>query len=264
MPKMPDFGRFLCQIFPAHARKIRELCLSLKLLWLTRSTANVTAETKTLILDFSRAYPDAGFPEHVPGATVLDLSAIEGTVCYCDPVAEAQIKAAIAGRPEVIHWIDSGDYHYVTKLFTDALTEPFTLVLFDNHPDDQAPEFDGVLSCGSWVAAMKEENPLLQEVISVGPDGARPALDVAGKAVWVSVDKDILCPCYARTDWSQGTMTLPQLEEMLGAVLTRSAKVLGVDLCGEFPLHKGGTPEDLRINLQTNLELQQFITNHIN
>lgn len=223
----------------------------------------MTAKTKTLILDFSRAYSDAGFPERVPGSTVLDLSDIEGTVCYCDPDAAAQIKAAIAGREEKIHWIDSGDYHYVTKLFTDSLTEPFTLVLFDNHPDDQAPEFEGVLSCGSWVAAMKEENPCLQEVISVGPNGARPALAVEGKAVWVSVDKDILCPCYARTDWSQGTMTLPQLEDMLGKVFADSGRILGIDICGEFPLHKGGTPDDLRVNLATNIELQQFITNHI-
>ena len=223
----------------------------------------MTAKTKTLILDFSRAYCDAGFPERVPGSTVLDLSAIEGSVCYCDPAAEAKIKAAIAGREEKIHWIDSGDYHYVTKIFTDSLTEPFTLVLFDNHSDDQAPEFEGVLSCGSWVRAMRETNPMLQEVIAVGPDGACPPLDVAGKAVWVSVDKDILCPCYARTDWSQGTMTLPQLEEMLGTVLTDSGIILGVDICGEFPLHKGGTPDDLRVNLATNIELQQFIANHI-
>ena len=229
-----------------------------------QGTTDVTAKTKTLILDFSRAYSDAGFPEHVPGSTVLDLTGIEGSVCYCDPAAEAQIKAAIAGREERIHWIDSGDYHYVTKLFTDSVAEPFTLVLFDNHPDDQAPEFEGVLSCGSWVRAMRETNAMLEDVITVGPDGARPALDVAGKAVWVSVDKDILCPCYARTDWSQGGFTLPQLEEMLETVLTGSAKVLGVDICGEFPLHKGGTPDDLRVNLATNIELQQFITNHIN
>ena len=50
-----------------------------------RSTATVTAKTKTLILDFSRAYPDAGFLEMLPGASVLDLSSLEGTVCYCDP-----------------------------------------------------------------------------------------------------------------------------------------------------------------------------------
>ena len=224
----------------------------------------MTAKTKTLILDFSRAYCDAGFPELVPEATVLDLTDIEGTVCYCDPEAAQKIKSAIAGREEKIHWIDSGDYHYVTKLFTDSLTEPFTLVLFDNHPDDQAPEFEGVLSCGSWVRAMRETNPMLQEVISVGPDGACPPLDVAGKAVWVSVDKDILCPCYARTDWSQGTMTLPALEEQLAELFAQAGRILGIDICGELSAAKGATPEDCAVNLRTNLELQEFISNHIN
>lgn len=224
----------------------------------------MTAETNTLILDFSGAYSDAGFPERLPGAARIDFTSLGGTVCYCDPDAAGRIKAVLAGRKERIHWIDSGDFHYVTKLFTDALTEPFTLVLFDNHPDDQAPEFEGVLSCGSWVRAMRQENPMLREVISVGPDGACPALDLDGKAVWVSVDKDILSPCYARTDWSQGTMTLPELERQLERVFTRAGKILGVDICGELSAAKGATPEDCAVNLRTNVELQNFISNHIN
>lgn len=229
-----------------------------------RSTATVTAKTKTLILDFSRAYPDAGFPEMLPGASVLDLSSLEGTVCYCDPGAAAKIKAAITGREEKIHWIDSGDFHYVTKLFTDAVAEPFTLVLFDHHPDDQAPEFEGVLSCGSWVAAMKAENPWLEAVCSVGPDCETGLQGIDGRKVWLSIDKDVLGRDYARTDWSQGTMTLSGLKEQLADVFDRAGEILGVDICGELSTAKGATPEDRRINLQTNIDLQKFISNHIN
>ena len=218
----------------------------------------------TLMLDFSRVYSDEGFDVSLgPRATRLDFTSLEGTTCYCDPESEARIRQALAGRTERIHWIDSGDYHYVTKLFTDSLSEPFTLVLFDNHPDDQAPEFPGVLSCGSWVLAMRKENPFLGDVITVGPGGTRPALDVEGRSVWVSVDKDILAPEWARTDWSQGAFSLGELEGLLAEVFRSCGKVLGVDLCGEFPPCKGGTPEDQRINLTTNIELQQFILNHI-
>lgn len=225
----------------------------------------MTAET--LILDLSRVYADEGWIARLGDTAVcLDLSAIDGTTCYCDPAAEAQIRSAVAGRTERIHWIDSGDYHYLTKILSDALaTEPFTLVIFDNHPDDQAPAFDGeMLSCGGWVRSMQEGSRFLERVIVVGPDGAKPALDVDGKAVWVSLDKDILSKDYARTDWSQGDMSLEELTGMLETVFTKSARVLGVDICGEFPPAKGGSPEDQRINLATNIAIQEFIINHIN
>ena len=219
----------------------------------------------TLITDFSRVYSDQGFDAFLgERACRLDLTSLQGTTCYCAPSAAAEIRRALSGRSERIHWIDSGDYHYMTKLFTDALAEPFTLVLFDNHPDDQAPGFEGIgLSCGSWVLAMQEGNRQLEGVITVGPEGARPALDVRGKAVWISIDKDILSREYARTDWSQGGFSLPELEEMLSEVFDGAGKVLGVDVCGEFPPVKGGSPEDQRINLATNIEIQQFIENHI-
>ena len=47
------------------------------------------------------------------------------------------------------------------------------------------------------------------------------------------------------------------------ALSVPGAEVLGVDICGEFPPCKGGSPEDQRINLATNIELQQFIENYI-
>ena len=224
-----------------------------------RSTATVTAKTKTLILDFSRAYPDAGFLEMLPGASVLDLSSLEGTVCYCDPGAAAKIKAALAGREEKIHWIDSGDFHYVTKLFTDALAEPFTLVLFDHHPDDQAPEFEGVLSCGSWVAAMKAENPWLEAVCSVGPESETGLQGIDGRKVWLSIDKDVLDRAYARTDWSQGEHTPAQVCGMLEALIG-PMKLAAIDICGGITPEKGATPEDLRLNRETDIALYQFLS----
>lgn len=225
----------------------------------------------TLILDFSGVYPDCDFATALEASGTAaplrqcSLQAIEGTTCYCDPDAADAIRKAISDAMEPLHWIDSGDYHYVTMLFAERLSEPFTLVLFDNHPDDQAPEFPGVLSCGSWVRALREECPLLEGVVSLGPDGVFPdslaALD--GKAVYISIDKDVLDPEWARTDWSQGSLSLEGLEALLGEVFDRTGKILGIDICGELPASKGGHAEDLRVNLRTNLSLQSFISNHI-
>ena len=44
----------------------------------------------------------------------------------------------------------SGDYHYLTALWLRRMTEPFTLVSFDNHPDwDTRPPH---WACGSWLS----------------------------------------------------------------------------------------------------------------
>ena len=67
---------------------------------------------------------------------------------------------------------------------------------------------------------------------------------------------------WARTDWSQGSMSLAQVEEILGRLL-KEMQVVAVDICGELAPSKGATPEDLRINKETNIELYKFITNHL-
>ena len=231
------------------------------------------------IVDFSGVYEAEGF---LPGLQargipfrLFRLDDIEGTNCYCDPESEAEIDRRLAlARRCGIRWIDSGDYHNVSKILAEGETAPFTLVLVDNHPDDQEPAFGGVLSCGSWVREMKEKNPMLEAVWTLGPDhrirndegtvdrelereigDLLAALD--GKRVYLSVDKDVLDRNAARTDWSQGTYPLDVLKGWIGEILKKD--VVAIDLCGEMTPTKGATPEDLRINCETNIELQEFI-----
>lgn len=234
-----------------------------------------------VIADFTGVYEEEGFlPElrekGVPFRLVR-LDDIEGTNCYCDPEAEAEILRRLAPEAATVRWLDSGDYHYVSKILAGGETEPFTLVLVDNHPDDQAPAFDGVLSCGSWVREMRASNRMLESVWTLGPDhrirggetdreledGIEDLLEeLEGKRVYLSVDKDVLDKDYARTDWSQGTYSLAQLKGWLGCLL-EGADIVAIDLCGELSPSKGATPEDLRVNCETNIELQEFILEHL-
>ena len=171
------------------------------------------------------------------------LGDIEGTTCYCDPDAEAEISRRLIPEPEErMRWIDSGDYHYVTKILAAREQSPFTLVLVDNHPDDQAPAFGGVLSCGSWVRDLREASPVLEEVWTLGPD-------------------HVLDRAWSRTDWSQGTYSPAQLKGWLDGLLRQD--IVAVDLCGELAPEKGATPEDLRINGKLNVELQEFILSYL-
>jgi aminomethyltransferase len=136
--------------------------------------------------------------------------------------------------------------------------EPFSLLLLDNHPDNQEPEFGGVLSCGGWVKTLQERCPMLQEVLTIGPELREyPDGWARGKRVYVSLDKDIMSKDYARTDWSQGEFTLEGIEGILRKV---EGNIIAVDICGELSVSKGATPEDLRINKLTNIQLLELMS----
>ena len=234
-----------------------------------------------LVADFSGVYEAEGFLRFLQEQDLpvrhVELGETEGTMCYCDGAAEAEIRRRIAPVADAgIRWIDSGDYHYMTKILAGFQQEPFVLVLVDNHPDDQEPAFGGVLSCGSWVKELRESQPMLKEVWTLGPDHRirGPEVDreleegiddllaaVEGKRVYLSIDKDVLDRQWSRTDWSQGTYSPAQLKRWLDGLLRLD--VAAVDICGELSPEKGATPEDLRVNCELNVELQEFILSYL-
>ena len=102
----------------------------------------------------------------------FDCTQIDGTDCYCDDEAQAilrkQIVEVSAKTKPGIHFFDNGNYHYMSKLWTDQIQEPFDLVVFDHHPDMQPPRFEGILSCGGWIKEVLEHNKFVQKVIVIG------------------------------------------------------------------------------------------------
>ena len=219
----------------------------------------------SLVCDFSGVYGDQGFV--VPGACVVDLKGIEGTCCYC--TAEQEIAGKLPAVLPKIRFIDSGDYHYMTYILAMREKEPFSLLLLDNHPDNQEPEFGGVLSCGGWVKTLQERCPMLQEVLTIGPERKEyPEGWAKGKRVYISLDKDIMSKEYARTDWSQGNFTLEEIDNIIKKVVDEipgtsprmTQGIVAIDICGEISIAKGATPEDLRINKLTNIELLKLMS----
>ena len=220
----------------------------------------------TLVCDFSGAYGAQGFlgwlEENAGGTEVLELKGLEGTSCYCDAEAAMEIGRMLPENLPGLRWLDSGDYHYMSHLLALREMKPFHLLLLDNHPDNQEPAFGGgVLSCGSWVKAMREENPLLGDVLWIGPENGdclEWMEERRGERLYISLDKDVMAPQWARTDWSQGEFGLEQVEEILKLALTKM-DTAAIDICGEISASKGATPEDMRINFETNTKLYNLI-----
>lgn len=65
------------------------------------------------------------------------------------------------------------------------------------------------------------------------------ARQIAGKRVYISIDKDCLRPADAATDWEQGQMTLDTLCEGIRH-FSQSCHIVGIDVCGEY------SPEPIR------------------
>lgn len=226
-----------------------------------------------LIIDLSGVYREEAFASALDAASkdyvMLDLRKLEGTSCYLGEDSGRILRRELAPySEEKLRFIDSGDYHYLSALLAEMLYEgPFTMVLLDNHPDNQEPEFPGMLSCGSWAGAIG--NPLLEKVVIFGPEGCLrdiPSLrkEVRGSGrVYISLDKDIMSRDYARTDWSQGEFTLNDVKDALLAVSEEAGEIVAVDVCGEISRAKGGREEDFGLNLRTNMELMRFISEEL-
>lgn len=220
----------------------------------------------------------------------LDCKNVRGTNCYCDEAAGQELKKMIQDYPpDGIHFIDSGNYHYVTKLWTDKIKEPFSLVLFDHHADMQPPAFGDVLSCGSWVKELLDTYSNLKKVylMGIGEEFIFPVKNkYKDKVVWfsekdlkskkalswfknayikeslyVSVDKDLLSPETVTTNWDQGEVSLDTLLELIHIILVYQ-KVIGMDVTGEC----GGISAEEKKpklfkahNLVNNVLLQEYL-----
>ena len=221
---------------------------------------------ETVITNFSGIYKNQNFYKNYAEEEIswTELSDLSGCNCYCDAEASDRIRKEIqAFTGKGLHFIDSGNYHYMTRLWLEKMQIPFRPLVFDNHTDMQPPAFGGLLSCGGWIAVSLEELPLLQEVILVGPDEeayTQVEPDLQQKVLFLSreklstmtaeekegffnnlsedlplygsVDKDVLCKGDASTTWSQGDMHLSELMSFLELVLERQ-NILGMDVCGE-------------------------------
>ena len=247
------------------------------------------------VQDFTGVYAEQPFMQELRATAEiskdvrwLDCTKIVGTDCYCDDDAIKEINALIdsaekhsksecsiienrgnsTSAPD-IHFFDNGNYHYMSKLWTDRVQEPFTLIVFDHHPDMQPPRFGGILSCGGWVKEVLDNNKFIQNAIIIGVknelvETIREELSQSGESsilekvtfikeselsilsslicsdfvnvlspnLYISIDKDALSPSYAVTNWDQGSLTLDALKNCITA-LTTNRKILGIDICGE-------------------------------
>lgn len=250
---------------------------------------------KNLIVNFTNTYPRENLNE-IENTDWIDCSDISGTDMYCTDDAAKKIWDRLKNYSEKgIHFIDSGNYHYVTEFFVEKINYKFSLVLFDYHNDMQIPMIHTFTTCGEWARDVLEKNKNLEQLILIGPkqDTIDEICDLDEKfrkklvcislqqleentalkkldeikentPLYISIDKDVLSKHYAKTNWNQGNMSVDLIKTILKKFL-KNNDIIGADICGERSVYEPipDFVEDRAINRKTNKVLYDFLTKFI-
>ena len=217
---------------------------------------------------------------------------------YCSKEANKRIWEKI--KPygiQGIHYIDSGNYHYISKIITDHIDEPFGLVMYDHHTDMQIPMVPGMMSCGDWAGQALSQNKNLRQLVIVGPpekdidqtlesyNGSQSgrllifsAEDLHGGLLedklklirtdlplYISIDKDVLGTEDCETNWSQGNMSIGGLERLLGVFLGGQGEERNSDACRNDERYAGDIRHsrilgvDICGEIQTDIPVPEYL-----
>lgn len=254
-------------------------------------------KNENMILDFTHVYRDEDIKD-IDRFRYIDCSDIQETNMYCSKNAYEKIWGRIEPYGiQGIHYIDSGNYHYITKIITDHITEPFGLVMYDHHTDMQIPMVPEMMSCGDWAGQTLIQNENLRQLVVVGPpesdieqtlesySGSQSgrlltfsAEDLHGDLLenklklirtdlplYISIDKDVLGTEYTETNWSQGDMSIGGLEHLLGVFLGCQDDEKNTDACRNDERYAGGIRHsrilgvDICGEVQTDISVPEYL-----
>ncbi len=254
-------------------------------------------KNENLILDFTHVYCDEDIKD-IDRFRYIDCSDIQETDMYCSKNAYEKIWGRIEPYGiQGIHYIDSGNYHYISKIITDHIDEPFGLVMYDHHTDMQMPMVPEMMSCGDWAGQALSQNKNLRQLVIVGPpesdieqtlesySGSQSgrlltfsAEDLHGDLLenklklirtdlplYISIDKDVLGPEYTETNWSQGDMSIDGLERLLSVFLGGQGEEKNSDACRNDERNAGDIRHsrilgiDICGEIQTDISVPEYL-----
>lgn len=254
-------------------------------------------KNENMILDFTHVYRDEDIKD-IDRFRYIDCSDIQETDMYCSKNAYEKIWGRIEPYGiQGIHYIDSGNYHYISKIITDHIDEPFGLVMYDHHTDMQMPMVPEMMSCGDWAGQALSQNKNLRQLVIVGPpesdieqtlesySGSQSgrlltfsAEDLHGDLLenklklirtdlplYISIDKDVLGTEYTETNWSQGDMSIDGLERLLSVFLGGQGEEKNTDACRNDERYDGGIRHsrilgvDVCGEVQTDISVPEYL-----
>ena len=215
----------------------------------------------------------------------ISMKDVDGRNMYCDDEAYGIIRGRLSGFSDSasgIHLIDTGNYHYMSRVFTSFIEDGYDLLLIDHHTDMQEASFGGLLSCGSWAREVLEKDAHLGTLTVIGPEkfeegGDEITVSAGGRKLtgcvykgmneaseklplYISVDKDVMGTSMCITNWDQGDLTMNELAEII-AEFSGGRKVIGADICGGISASDPGYDgEAAAKNMSSDIELIKILS----
>ena len=158
--------------------------------------------------------------------------------------------------------MDNGNHHYLTHLVTEMIPFPYSLILIDNHKDDQPPAFEGILSCGGWVLEARKQANLKKDIYIGRNSDIEAALNSLDPniPVFLSIDKDVLSENEVMTNWDQGDMSLLELTDLVKTIKNRFS-IIGCDICGEP--EPTSSSQDIKKSMEVNMCLIKLMNTYL-
>jgi len=213
---------------------------------------------------------------------VLDFTNISGLKLISSLDKLQKLSKKLLPTMKSINFIGSGDYHHITYSIISNIPYKFSLIVFDNHCDcNDMP--NGTISCGSWIA-QASKLPNIYNVFVLGvskintkclnkkitfleynENFLKKALSLLKSfsisKVYISIDKDVLDPKYAVTNWDQGKMKLSELLYILNFIKEKYT-IIGIDVSGESKPYNPLSlilPREIKLNQEANLKILNSI-----
>lgn len=191
---------------------------------------------------------------------VIDFTGVSGIHTMCNMENIETMAKMTEHKPNQMFYLGNGNYHYLTLMLTQNISDPYTLIVFDNHNDAGIVPFEKVTTCGSWIDDALHRQDNLKQVLIIGVQNKdektininhssrlsvirKKAMnkqtikahiaDIPTKNVYISIDRDILSPREVETNWNQGTMTTDQLTMLIADILRDHTLIEG-DICGDI------------------------------
>lgn len=232
---------------------------------------------KVQIHNFTNVYKNQDFYEFVEHL-IFEESSLCGVKGYLSKEMEKYLREQISIQNIEcnIHFLDSGNYHYLSYLYLEQVKEPFNLIVFDNHTDMNKSSIGELITCGSWIRESYNNNKFLNNIFMVGV--SKKYIDECDLKsnniyfldsimgidkvlpVYLSIDKDVLSKEIFNSDWDSGNMTMEYLLSEIEHLL-RYYEILGIDICGEPDIKQY---KDIQKSNFVNREILKLILNFKN
>ena len=150
---------------------------------------------KPFCFSLSGIYESEGYAWEQAGK-IWDLRELRGTDGYLVPETEQFLEAELGRKKETkelprIRLLDSGNYHYMSKLLLGLEKEDLFLAVFDHHTDMQPPALLPVLSCGSWIRDAAGAYQNIKGICVIGPPEASVRETEAMEHVWFVTQEEL-------------------------------------------------------------------------